>query len=246
MLVKRGDTIVEVLIAITIYSIVSIFTITAMKLGIQQGETSLELSQARIEVSAQADAIRFIHNSFLAEREYAVSGNDSYKLLWNTIVSKAIGPTDKVYCLSSDKYDSATCSNASSATNTCPSTSEVSNSFIINPRVISPTNPNSTVITGKYVATDLYPRLIFGTSAADNSDQAYAEGKNKSYTNLLSAEGIWVVARKSASVSSLYNNQPEYYDFHIYTCWHAPGASHPTTTGTIIRLYNPSLREAIR
>lgn len=226
MLMKRGDTMVEVMIAIAVYSIVAVFTITAMRLGIQQGEASLELSQARIEVSAQADAIRFIHNSFLAEREYAVSGADSYKLLWNALASKAVDATTTIQELS---------------TQTCPET--VNNSFIVNTRNINPTAPNSTVLTGKYVATSLYPRLIFGTSASNNSDTSYVEGD---YTDLMRAEGIWVVARKSAAVSSLLNSQPEYYDFHIYTCWYAPGSSHPTTTGTIIRLYNPTLREALR
>lgn len=226
--VKRGDTLVEVMIAITIYSIVAIFTITVMRLGLQQAEATLELSQARIEVSAQADAIRFIHNSFLSEREYALATN--YKALWNNLISKA-------YEASASDFPSLNTSDS-----TCPAS--VANSFIINPRNISPNSPNSTIIFGSYVRTELYPRLIFGTSSA-NSDTSYKEGN---YTNLYRAEGIYVVARKSASTSSLITgaSQPEYYDFHIYACWLAPGSSHPSTTGTIIRLYNPALRESLR
>lgn len=232
--IKRGDTIVEVLLAITIYSLVALFTITAMRLGIQQGEASLELSQARIEVAAQADAIRFIHNSFLAEREYALSSGSSYKALWQALVANAVESSDNIRALSVD---------TSTATG-CPAS--VAHSFIVNPRNISPSNPASTVLTGKYYTTQLYPRLIFGTSSS-NSDSAYEEG---AYTGLYRAEGIWVVARKSAKTSGIYDvsgqSQPEYYDFHIYTCWFAPGSSHPSTTGTIIRLYNPALRETIR
>ena len=64
------------------------------------------------------------------------------------------------------------------------------------------------------------------------------------------AEGIWIIAVRdktdSANSSANKNNViPEFYDFHIRTCWTAPGRARPSTIGTIIRLYNPELVERI-
>ncbi len=238
-----GDTMIEVFFAITAYSVVAIFTITTMKIGLQQGEAALELSQARIEISAQADAIRFIHNSFLAEREYNTNtGSESYVNLWKRIVNRAVDSNRSIPSLSTNSC-SATYSQLSSA-----------NAFVINTRNIRPSSPSSTVINysaSTFHETQLYPRIIY-KNATSSSDADYEdEGLFKTFS---SAEGIWVIARKSASTSSLYvslggglpTSQPEYYDFHIYSCWYAPGADHPSTTGTIVRLYNPALKESIR
>ena len=237
-----GDTMVEVLFAITAYSVVAIFTIVTMNIGLKQGESALELSQARIEVSAQADAIRFIHNSFLAEREYNVStGSESYVNLWKAIVDRAIRYDDTVPALSTDSC-ATTYSQLASA-----------KAFIINTRNINPSSASTTVINynaSKFRQAQLYPRVLY-TNATSNSDADYVD--EGTYTTLGAAEGIWVIARKSKSTSSLYTapagtslTQPEYYDFHIYTCWYSPGSDHPSTTGTIIRLYNPALRESLR
>ena len=229
---KTGDTMVEVLFAITAYSVVAMFTIFVMNFGMQQGEAALELSQARIEIAAQADAIRFIHNSFLAEREYS-SSEQKYKGLWNAIIAR---PTSSVPSLTADN-----CASRYSG-----SGSILGKGFVINVRNINPNDTGATVVTGnsKLVQASLYPRLLYSDSYIDSS------------TTLNRAEGIWVLVRPSAyntgtidpSTNTSFtelSNKSEYYDFHIYTCWYAPGASHPTTIGTIIRLYNPVLREEL-
>lgn len=241
---KAGDTLIEVMIAIAIYSVVALFTITTMRLGIQEGETALELAQARTAVNAQANAIRFIHNSFLAEREYPVEPEDSYKSLWQTIIASALDSGTAIDELAAD---------------TCPD--NPSHGFIINTRHIDHKNPNSTVIkgTGKIIAPVLYPRLIYTHTRTDPDIDINSEdiidpyiGANDTSETLDHAEGIWVVVRKSSSTvnygagSTITYSTNQYYDFHIYTCWLAPGANHPTTTGTIIRLYNPALKESIR
>ena len=244
---RRGDTMVEVLFAITAYSVVAIFTIITMNIGLQQGEASLELSQARIEIAAQADGLRFIHNSFLSEREYGYTGSNSYKDLWTRITARAVDASTSIWDLSSkDCKDWYT-----GALNYLSSRK----AFILNLRNLNPTGGDLTVRTAiggasTFRAATLYPRVVYttnastwdGTSASSDSDY-YDEGGRK-YVG--AAEGIRIIARKSATTSSMLNSQPEYYDFHIYSCWYAPGSDHPSTIGTIIRLYNPELQESIR
>lgn len=98
---KRGDTIVEVMFAIAIFSLVAIISIALMNMGVRQAEGSLEAVTARNELNAQAEALRFIHSSYISEMTLpecdssTFVGNNSnkcqqYSETWNDIVSNAI------------------------------------------------------------------------------------------------------------------------------------------------------------
>lgn len=239
-----GDTMVEVLFSITAYAVVALFTINTMNLGLQQGEASLELSMARTEISAQADAIRFIHNAYLSEREYNLTSSNSYKDLWTAITNRAVESSAAIPSLSV-----SSCSEPYTGSNNIFS----KNAFIVNTRYFSLGSPSRTIIpanTSKFTQASLYPRVVYTTSAGTwdgtsaSSDSDYLD--EGTYNQVGKAEGIWVIARKSANTSSMLTGAPEYYDFHIYTCWYSPGSNHPSTVGTIIRLYNPALKEIAR
>lgn len=49
------------------------------------------------------------------------------------------------------------------------------------------------------------------------------------------AEGIWINA-----VADNSDEQPNYYDFYIRSCWYGLGSNMPTTLDTVVRLYNPN------
>ena len=66
----RGDTIIEVILALTIFSLVTVITITMMNLGIANAENALEVTTARNELNAQAEALRFIHSSYISKKLY--------------------------------------------------------------------------------------------------------------------------------------------------------------------------------
>lgn len=55
------------MIAFAILSLVSIVTVTTMNMGVATNEQSLELVTARSELNAQAEALRFIHSSYISE-----------------------------------------------------------------------------------------------------------------------------------------------------------------------------------
>ena len=242
---RHGDTMIEVLFAITAYSVVAIFTIITMNMGLQQGEAALELSQTRIEIAAQADGLRFIHNAFLSEREYGLTGSDSYKALWQRITSLAVDSSTSIKELSVGQ-----CKNWYSGDYLASR-----NAFILNLRNLSPTGGDLAVLRATYGSSyfreaSLYPRVVYTTNvspwdgSSDSSDADYYDESGRLWIG--AAEGIWIIARKSAATSNMLADKPEYYDFHIYSCWYSPGADHPSTIGTIIRLYNPELQEAIR
>lgn len=97
---RRGDTIIEVMMAIAIFSLVAILSIAMMNLGVNNAQNALELSVARNEINAQAEALRYVHSSYisemtlptLAELNGSKEKYQQYADLWNTIVSNALDP----------------------------------------------------------------------------------------------------------------------------------------------------------
>ncbi len=112
-----------------------------------------------------------------------------------------------------------------------------------------PSNPLATKIM--HVATT-YPRFTYTTLKFSNElddegvlnrDSNDGVLKEKTmYREVLSAEGIWVLAVKGNKSGYLTQNA-EYYDFYIRTCWQSVGTKAPSTMSTIIRLYNPEMIE---
>lgn len=95
---KRGDTIIEVMFAIAVFSLVAVLTIAMMNLGTANAEGSLELTTARHELNAQAEALRFVHSAYVAELALptcnaTILGKgekcQQYKELWESIISHA-------------------------------------------------------------------------------------------------------------------------------------------------------------
>lgn len=105
--VKRGDTIIEVMMAIAIFCMVAILSITMMNLGTNNAQSALELAIARNEINAQAEALRFVHSAYISEKTLPVEPQESstdwnyddynnryqqYKGLWEEIVGNALDP----------------------------------------------------------------------------------------------------------------------------------------------------------
>ena len=79
---SRGDTIIEVIFAIVIFSFVAISALMIMNKGIAVGEKALEVSLVRQQINAQAEALRFIHEARV------VTPASAYGATWNTLVSE--------------------------------------------------------------------------------------------------------------------------------------------------------------
>lgn len=62
---QRGDTIIEVLLAITVFSMLAVGAIAIMNQGINSAQRSLEITQVRQQIDAQAEALRYIHQSYI-------------------------------------------------------------------------------------------------------------------------------------------------------------------------------------
>lgn len=239
---KRGDTLLEVVFAFVMFSLVTIITVSAMSGGISSAEASLELTLARTEIDAQSETLRFIQSAFANDR--------SYTNLWHKIIADHSANPDNVPELS--------VTSCSSLYNGIDSkTIYDAKAFVVNPRRIgnstdetSPDYIGHTLIAAKDGATNavpfttssLNPRLIYTNGENDVNGELVTTDdeiqEKEPYTEVARVEGIY-----DFMIPDKNRANPYYYDFYIYTCWFAPGAQRPTTIGTVTRLYNPEFNK---
>lgn len=268
---RRGDTLIEVMFSVTVFALVIVISVNLMNGGLNTAQKTLETTMTRNEMDAQAEAIRFIHNSYLAERELA-SDNRQFYELWRRIVDvNAIKPSQFSTYYTEDYRTITSCSDLYEGSDYMDGT----NAFVLNTRLIQPRIGNSTqyqyssggsapinytdllnsIIVSdttdsgnKLQPTSLYPRIIysrFGTNNIQDSETSAAGysslKESERYLEVARAEGIWLVAVRGGKDAEADDLEPEYYDFYIHSCWHSIGRSTPSTIVTIVRLYNPEV-----
>ncbi len=76
---RRGDTIIEVLLAITIFSVVAVGAILMMNRGVAMSQRSLEITLVRQQVDGQAELLRYVHDQ--------ARQGVGHQALWQSIIS---------------------------------------------------------------------------------------------------------------------------------------------------------------
>ncbi len=143
----RGDTLIEVLFAITIFSLVAVSSMAIMNQGTDTAQRSLEITLVRQEIDAQAETLRFLNASYIANASF-VAGDGSYADQWKNIDNHAIdGSSGDV-----SAFDTG-------STCTVPE-----NAFILNAHTATYIKP-----TGDYKPTtaETYSHVIYGSASAD-------------------------------------------------------------------------------
>lgn len=81
---EDGDTIVEVLFAITVFSLIAIGSLSLMNQGTAVAQRALEVGQVRQQIDSQADALRYMNRAYVAD--YGKNGAPTTR--WNKIVAE--------------------------------------------------------------------------------------------------------------------------------------------------------------
>lgn len=68
-----GDTLIEVMFAIGLFSVIVVGTVSIMSGGTSKVQNSLEITMTRNEIDAEAEALRYIQSSYIAERDLSSS-----------------------------------------------------------------------------------------------------------------------------------------------------------------------------
>ena len=64
---QRGDTLVEVLMAIVVLSMVIVGAITMMSRGLKASQIAVEHTQVRMQINSQLEMIRYLRDSYISD-----------------------------------------------------------------------------------------------------------------------------------------------------------------------------------
>jgi len=208
---SRGDTLIEVLVAFGVFSLAVVGAMAVMNQGSFLAQRSLETTLVRQEINSQAEAIRFLHDAYIATYEpgqvYDSGAAESPTKQWLAMMNY-VGTT------------TGTATDLTQIGNSCPA--KPAKSFIVDSRNGKFYAPSS----GKLANATTFAQLTYtvtGTNATFNS-----------------AQGIWVEAIRSPNnTGDQFQANLGFTDFYILACWAGMGQDKASTMGTIVRLYEP-------
>jgi type II secretory pathway pseudopilin PulG len=87
---EAGDTIIEVLFAITVFAMVAVGSLSIMNQGTGAAQRALEITLVRSQIDAQAEAIRYIHQAYIASYQKNVTPA-GVAVQWITMTNKTTG-----------------------------------------------------------------------------------------------------------------------------------------------------------
>ncbi len=117
---QQGDTLIEVLFAITVFSLIVVTTLSLMNQGTAAARRSVEFTLVRQQIDAEAEALRFMHQSYVTQYQPGVMAS----------ATGAAGEYRKVidHVISANRKNATPLDDAK----TCPAFP--SDAFVVNPR----------------------------------------------------------------------------------------------------------------
>ena len=256
MKLKRGDTLIEVALAIGIFSLIAITVVSVVSASLTNAQAALEITLTREELDAQAEALRFIHESYISGSQSNIKYDDNpYERLWETIRKHATTIDNNTQAQNIEKYNPTTCADVYNTNGTVKRLKSNLVPFVIDIRqlgTLTNANINKIVVdattdpsTNKFApaSTFSYPRILYNT--ADTSMDAQSQ---TSTANIKKVEGIYIIAVAGKDNKIVVDNTVDnsnskisYYDFYIRSCWMPLNSDRASTISTVIRLYDPAV-----
>lgn len=255
-----GDTIVEAVVAIAIYSIVAVLALSSMSSGLSTAQRNLESTMSRTAIDSQSDALRYYYESYIAAKS-GKKDDSYYGDIWKEISPKG----SDVDPVSLDDVDERSCENLikadrdklleveeskrgkifalsgrgalSSAANLGDDTvygfgnDEIEQNNYINYQIIG---------DGRIIAAPLYPRITYSTMDSSGNINSSETGAMDVLNSDGDSDGNRQshVAYQSEGVWIFPKKTDKGYDFFVRTCWNPVGSKSPSTFTSVVRLYN--------
>lgn len=175
---ERGDTIIEVLFAVAVFSLVAVGCLSIMNQGTATAQRSLEVTLVRQQIQAQAEALRYINTAYIAGYQEdgtppAGPAGEWAKIRTNYAADPLVGATDF--------GDNVTGT-------TCPTAVPGARPFIVNART----------------ATIQDKSLLAMTPGGDGSLPPFAQVVYDDTNTVQKAYGLWIEAVPSSNVDIGY------------------------------------------
>jgi len=162
---QRGDTIIEVLFAFAVFAMVVVGSLTIMNQGTATAQRALEVTLVRQQIDAQAEAIRYIHQSYVAAYQQGVAPTGT-AAEWTKMTNKATGKGADSASDFGQTNDGA-----------CPTSVPGQKPFILNARTATIWNVTPSMSPVEGASLPPFSQVIYNSDSSVNS-----------------AYGIWVEA----------------------------------------------------
>jgi type II secretory pathway pseudopilin PulG len=170
---EKGDTIVEVLFAVVVFAMVAVGSISIMNQGTATAERSLEITLVRQQIDAQAEAIRYIHEAYVAAFQNNGASPTGTAAEWIKMTSKTTG-----------KGADGASAFGQTAGAVCPSSVPGQRPFVLNARTATVSNAVPVMSAPAGASLPPFSQVVYNNDSSIN--QAY---------------GIWIEAVPSAATN---------------------------------------------
>lgn len=148
---KKGDTLIEVILAFSVFSAAMVGGLWMMNNAMARAMASTQLTWARNEMDAQAEALRFINTRYVTARSSGATATDRRVSSWNSVIRNAVESASDLSSCSASR-----------------------NAFVINYFQMD----TGSVVSNNVSRATTYPRLAF--SGAGGGDTASWRGMRTS------------------------------------------------------------------
>lgn len=162
---ERGDTIIEVIFAFTVFAMVIVGSMSIMNQGTQMTQRALEITQVRQQMDAQAEAIRYVHQAYIASYQEGTTPS-GVAAQWPAMTSRSDG-----------KGVATPSSFGATNDGRCPTSVPAERPFVLNARTV-----------------ELWASEPTMSSPANASLPPFAQVAYDNSNNVTGAYGIWVEA----------------------------------------------------
>lgn len=155
---QRGDTIVEVLFAVTVFALVAVGSLAIMNQGISSTQRSLEITLVRQQIDAQAEAIRYIHKAYIATFQRGGAAPTGTAAEWVSMTSKTTG-----------KGANTPSEFAVTPGGRCPTTAPGERPFLLNARKATVQSTTPSMIAPVGASVPPYAQIIYNPDSSVNA-----------------------------------------------------------------------------
>jgi type II secretory pathway pseudopilin PulG len=159
---EQGDTIVEVLFAVAVFAMVAVGSLSIMNQGTATAQRSLEITLVRQQIDAQAEAIRFIHQSYVTSFQKEGGTLSPTAQEWVKMTNKSTG-----------KGADGASAFGNVATSTCPATVPGQRPFLLNARTARVWNGAPVMTAPAGVSLPPFAQVIYNSDTDPAINRAY-------------------------------------------------------------------------
>lgn len=155
---QQGDTIVEVLFAVAVFAMVAVGSLSIMNQGTATAQRSLEITLVRQQIDAQAESIRYIHQSYVTAFQKEGGTLTGTAAEWVKMTNKSTGKG----------ADSATPFASATADGTCPAAVPGQRPFILNARTATIWNGTPAMTAPAGASLPPFAQVIYNDDSSIN------------------------------------------------------------------------------